>query len=268
MKEKLLLIVVMITTYCLNAQNDSIVKYLNKKFEITTEKSKALFIDIRKKIDTTWEVTRYYRDGKLYSKSYSKSEEFDEFIGKYLTFYRNGKLEEKRNYTIYHKKHGKVIHFFDNGNRSFSGFYNNGSRIKLWKYYHYNGNLASKFYYGEKGGLKKIILFDEAGNQLKNTDYVEFRHPVFKKGIVNFREKLSNIISGLSYSINTVIDVSFIVDVDGSIRDVWVINNVPKKLKKEIVSFFESVNGWEAAIDMGRKIPFRYSIGLNFKTRE
>ncbi|WP_425658233.1 energy transducer TonB [Tenacibaculum ascidiaceicola] len=78
---------------------------------------------------------------------------------------------------------------------------------------------------------------------------------------------MSYLIDNVSYAINTIIYVNFTIDVDGSIKDVWVVNNIPNKLRNEIIDFFKSIKGWKPAVEMNRKIPSKYSIVLNFTTR-
>lgn len=137
----------------------------------------------------------------------------------------------------------------------------------MWKYYHYNGNLAAKFYYDINGDIERYILFNEKGEELKDDTYTKFIKPTFKKGKEEFSSKMSYLIDNVSYAINTIIYVNFTIDVDGSIKDVWVVNNIPNKLRSEIIDFFESIKGWEPAVEMNRKIPYKYDIALNFTTR-
>ena len=266
MKKILLLFVVFI---CANgyAQKDSITSYLDREFKITINKNDAKYIETIVKKDSLWEFALYYRDGKIFKKGFSKNKKADRYKGKYLEFHRNGKLAEKSFYNNVGGLEGKIITLFDNGNRNYTGFYKNSIPSGLWKYYHYNGSLAAKFYYDAKGDIEKYILFDEKGEELKNHAYSKFTLPVFKNGEEEFNSRMNYLIDNLSYAINTTIDVNFIIDVEGNIKDVWVVNNIPDKLRGEISDFFESITGWSPAVEMNRKIPYNYSIALTFKTR-
>ncbi|WP_299007865.1 hypothetical protein [uncultured Tenacibaculum sp.] len=266
MKKILLLIVVFI---CANgySQKDSITSYLDRELKITTNKNEAKYIETIVKKDSLWEFALYYRDGKIFKKRFSKNNVGKKYVGKSLEFHRNGKLSKRSFYNVEGELEGKILTLFDNGNKNYTGFHKNGVPSGLWKYYHYNGNLAAKFYHDANGDIEKYILFNEKGEELKDDVYTKFRKPVFKKGEEEFSSKINYLMDNLSYAINTKIDINFIIDVDGSIRDVWVANTIPNKLGEEISNFFESIKGWEPAEEMNRKIPYIYSIALNIKTR-
>ena len=249
------------------AQKDSITTYLNRNFKVSKVKNDTHYFSIRVKRDSLWENRIYYRDGKLFSRNYSKNFNGDILIGKSLKFHRNGKLAEKKNYNIKGNEDGKIITWFNNGKRNYTGSFFNGNSQGLWKYYRFNGKLACKFYYDENGDIKKYILFDENGIETKEKDYIKFIKPQFKGGIEKFKSKIKYLTDNLSYAINTTIYINFIIDVNGSIKEVNIVNNVPTKLKNEIKEFFESIKGWKPAIEMNRKIPYNYNIPLTFKTR-
>lgn len=266
--KQVLLFIVMCNSLHLFSQKDSISTYLDRRYEITTKKENAKYIKTWVKKDSLWNVTIYFRDGKIFTKGFSKKlGKRTEYVGKHLTFHRNGKLAKKVYYDNNHQMHGKIVTLFDNGKRNYTGVYNADAPQGLWKYYYYNGKLAGKFYYDVNGDIEKYLLFNENGEELKEEDYIKRIKPVFKKGEEEFNSVINYMISNLSYTINTTIYVNFIIDIDGSIRDVWIVNNIPKKLKKEIIEFFESIKGWSPLIDMNRKIPSKYGIALNIKTR-
>lgn len=266
--KNLLLLFFLFSFSSILSQRDSISTYLNREFKESKIKNDIHYFSIRIKKDTLWENRIFHRDGKILSKRYSKNFNGDILIGKSLKFHRNGKLAEKKYYNLKGNEHGNIITLFNNGNRNFTGSYNNGNPNGLWKYYRFNGKLACKFYYDNKGNIEKYILFDKLGNETKDEEYVKYIKPKFRGGIEKFKSKISNLTDNLSYSINTTIYIKFIIDIDGSIKDVNVVNNIPNKLKKEISGFFESINGWSPAIEMNRIIPYKYSLPITFKTRE
>ena len=266
MKKTLLLFIVFISINGYS-QKDSISNYLDRKFRITSNKNDAKYIETSVKKGTLWEKVLYYRDGKIFKKGFSKNNRGSSYVGKYLVFHRNGKISKRAFYDAEGELEGKVLTLFDNGNRNYTGFHKKGVPSGLWKYYHYNGNLAAKFYYDINGDIERYILFNEKGEELKDDTYTKFIKPTFKKGKEEFSSKMSYLIDNVSYAINTIIYVNFTIDVDGSIKDVWVVNNIPNKLRNEIIDFFESIKGWKPAVEMNRKIPSKYSIALNFTTR-
>ncbi|WP_440121920.1 toxin-antitoxin system YwqK family antitoxin [Tenacibaculum sp. Ill] len=266
MKKILLLFIVFISINGYS-QKDSISNYLDRKFRITSNKNDAKYIETSVKKGALWEKILYYRDGKIFKKGFSKNNRGSSYVGKYLVFHRNGKISKRVFYDAEGELEGKVLTLFDNGNRNYTGFHKKGVPSGLWKYYHYNGNLAAKFYYDINGDIERYILFNEKGEELKDDTYTKFIKPTFKKGKEEFNSKMSYLIDNVSYAINTIIYVNFTIDVDGSIKDVWVVNNIPNKLRSEIIDFFESIKGWKPAVEMNRKIPSKYGIALNFTTR-
>lgn len=248
-------------------QKDSIVNYLDRQFNTTSIKNDVKYIETKVKKEGLWKIVLYYRDGKVYKKAYAKKKKGDNYVGKYLSYHRNGKLAEKSYYNSKNEIHGKIVTFFDNGNRNYTGMYNNGLPDGLWKYYQYNGTLAGKFYYDSKGDIEKYILFDEEGNELKEEVYTKYIKPIFREGREEFSSKMTYLMDNVSYAINTTIYINFVIGVEGEIRDVWVTNNISDKLRVEIKEFFESIKGWSPAVEMNRKIPSKYGIALNFKTR-
>ncbi len=66
------------------------------------------------------------------------------------------------------------------------------------------------------------------------------------------------------YKIKGKVNVTFIVDIDGVIKDVSIENKLPKKLEHKIITFFEKINGWNPAVSMNRNYPMYYTIPLNF----
>lgn len=253
-----------LTSVHVYGQRDSIVSYLDRKFELTTELSEAKYIESRVDLDTVWKKSIFTRDGKILSIAYVKDRYSNEFIGKKVEFHRNGELRRKGFYNASHKLHGKIASWFDNGNKDHTGSYVNGVKNGLWKYYHYNGSLAGKYYF-TKGKLTKHFLFDEDGNEITSKEYTTFENPIFKKGYHQFNKEIDGIIGRLSYHINTTIHVSFTIGIEGEIRDVWVVNNVPERLKRQIEKYFIAIKGWQSAIDMNRKVPSLYSIALIFR---
>ncbi|MGB0891383.1 MAG: hypothetical protein ACPGUU_03450 [Flavobacteriaceae bacterium] len=266
MKKLVYLFLGLITSINIYSQ-DSIVNYLDQNFKITEVKNDTHYLKITVKRDSVWENRIYHRDGKILFKNYSYKPYKNSYVGKFLRFHRNKNISKRVFFNKKSNEEGKIITWFDNRKRNYTGSYKDGIPKGIWKYYHYNGKLASKFYYNTNGDIDKYILYDTNGLETNEKDYIKFLKPKFKGGIDKFNSKLNYLIDNLSYGINTKLYINFTIDVDGNIKDVIVVNNIPKKLKKEISDFFESIKGWESAIEMNRKIPYKYRFSISFKTR-
>lgn len=56
---------------------------------------------------------------------------------------------------------GKVIWYWPNGNKMYSGFFEEGQIIKKWLVFAPDGTLAKKFIYGKEEKIKKQIQYDQ-----------------------------------------------------------------------------------------------------------
>jgi antitoxin component YwqK of YwqJK toxin-antitoxin module len=265
MKKILLIIIVFICTIKGYSQ-DSIVNYLDRKGKIVT-KNNAVELETIVKKDTLWRVTKYFSNGKIKKQGHFKGKDKKNPVGKFMTFNRNGVISSMWFYDLKGRKKGNYISWFDKGSISFSGIYMNDLKEGIWKYYHYNGKEACKQYF-KKDSLMKTILYNEIGN-VTNNKLIEKRNPIFKGGQEKFKakiRKLENDLSNLYDKVEGKIQVYFIVDVDGNIKDISVDKKIPKSLQSQIKYHFKRIKGWEPAIYMNRKIPIYYSIPLTFKT--
>lgn len=262
MKKVVLIIFGFVFSMNLYAQ-DSIVNYLDRKLEIVSVKNDAKYIEIKVKKDSIWKLKLYFRDGKLFKTGNSKSSVKNIFIGKFLSFHRNGKILRRLYFNQNGEKDGKSIAWFDNGKRDNSGSFKNDVQVGLWKYYYYSGELAVKLYFDSDGNFEKKIMYDKSGEEISD-EYISYKEPIFRKGKEKFKNQFHKIYKKISFNIKTTIYVNFIIDVNGSIRDVWIVNNIPRRLKKEINKFVKSIKGWESAIQTNRKVPVNYSIALKF----
>ncbi|WP_405566202.1 hypothetical protein [Polaribacter sp. Asnod6-C07] len=249
------------------SQKDSIVSYLNRKFEInnnSNNKNDVAYLKTQVKKDALWENIIYYRKGNIFRKYYSKNLNEDIYVGKFLEYHRNGKLKKRVFYDNSGYENESIIILFDNGKRNYTGQFLKGIDINLWKYYHYNGQVAAKFYKDKKGNITKSVFFDEKGQDVPEDEYIKFKKATFKGGIEKFNEKVKVLPYRIRYYVNTTIYVNYTINVDGDITDVYVINNVPKDLEEQIKLYLESIKGWSPEIDFNRKIPTNYTVKLNF----
>jgi len=110
---------------------------------------------------------KFYKSGKLLETGEGSQRETKNII----TYYENGKIEEKKNYYV-SELNGKYESYYINGNLKEKGFYKPGAiEDGNWEFYHYNGTLwkKGKFTNGRKNG--EWLINDN--NKLHKINYVD-----------------------------------------------------------------------------------------------
>lgn len=270
MKKLFLLFTILISMKSFS-QKDSIVNYLDKKGEITKNKTKARFIETIVKKDSVWLVTQFYRNGKVSRRGFYNDRKKKKPIGQFFSFFRDGKLKSEWNYNTDSKLEGVNKYWFGNGNLDRIGYNQNDKRIGIWKYYHVNGKDALRQYFTE-GKLVKNVFYDSNGEKLnQEKELIEFQKPKFRGGDFDgFYKEIKELHNKMSFqkdsNINGYVYINFIVGEDGNVRDVNVNSKIPAELENFIIKYFQEVKGWEPAIHMNRKVPFNINVPINFYT--
>lgn len=264
MKKKLF-ILIFFTTLKGFSQKDSIFNYLDKKGNITNKIKARTFEILTQKSDSLWFVRSYRRNGKLYNYSYYLTKKKKIKVGESVSFNKHGKIVALSFYNDKGKKHGKSKVWFDNGNLNMEGIYINDKREGVWKVYHFNGKLAGRGI-AKNDSIIKRTYYSVKGEKLKDTiNIIKNKKPIFKGGINKYRKKLKSLVNGISYKVKGKVYVYYVIDINGNIRDVTIDEKLPKTLADEIITFFNKLKGWEPAIHLNRKIPYKYSQPLNFR---
>lgn len=263
MKKKILVLLVL-CAFQLSAQ-DSIVNYLDFK-DVKTKKQYAYYVETLVKKERFWEHTLYHRNRKIREKGHYLNKNKKKPIGQFYRFSREGNIQWSCTYNSEHKQHGTATSWFNDKKINYTGNFENGTKVGIWKYYHTNGKIACKQYF-QKGKLMKSVIFDAEGQKIK-TDLIEFQDPKFKGGGFNkFSERIKEIHNRIDFQINGLIFINFDIDIDGTIKNVVIDDNITKDLKRRLTIYFEGIKGWSPAISMNRKIPYSLTIPLNFRVR-
>ncbi|WP_028889531.1 toxin-antitoxin system YwqK family antitoxin [Tenacibaculum ovolyticum] len=264
--KKILLLFILFVSFQGFSQKDSIVNYLDKKGKITKDKEKARSFEIvTKKLDSLWLVRKYRRNGKLFNYTHYLSANKKIKIGESVSFNKHGKMNVLNFYNKEGRKHGRAQTWFDNGNKNIEGIYLEGKREGVWKLYHYNGKLASKGVF-KKDSLLKTSFYNSLGNKIEfKYDDFKIKKPKFKVDNKKYVDRLKKLVKSINYKVKGKINVYYVIDVDGKIKDVTIDEKLPKKLKKQIITFFENIEGWVPATHLNRIIPFNFTQPLNFR---
>ena len=243
---------------------DSIVNYLDNKGK-TIKKEKATEIETIVKKDSLWLVTKYFRNGKIKKIGYFNTKDKKKPVGEFITYHKNGQVSSLVYYNKDSKKDGRNQAWFANGELSYKGFYLDDKKEGLWRYYHYNNAEACRIFH-KNDSILKTVIFDEQGKQL-DVGLVEKRKPEYKGGIKKFYSNIRTLNKAIDYKLKGTIYIDFVLDIYGNIGEVAINEKLPKELNEQIVSFFKTVEGWKPAVHMNRKIPYNFSIPLNFNNR-
>jgi hypothetical protein len=244
------------------AQKDSIVNYIDINGKKVSKK-KAFSVETLVKKNGLWEVTTYYRNRSVREKGTYVKRNKTYPVGTFYEFYRNKKLKSFYSYNEKSELTGPTKMWFDNGKVSFEGNYGNNEKIGVWKYFHYNGKPATKLYFNDHK-LVKTLFYNEDGSKIE-ADLIEFKKPEFEGGgIKKFVSRIKDVHNRIDFQINGNIYINFTVAVDGSIVNVHTTEKVPQELNRRLKIYFENIKGWTPAIHMSRKIPYVFTLPLNF----
>lgn len=272
--KKLLSLFLLLASLSVHCQNDTIVNFLNRKGLSTQDQSEAIgYQAIIKRNDSLYKVMRFQLNGKLFAYWFSTSTDVKNKIGQSVTVDKNDSIATVDFYGKNGLKNGKSEGWFDNRNKNFVGRYVNGKKEGLWRYYHYNGKIAKQAFY-RNDQFVKGAYFDEGGNKME-TPLENRPEALFKGGRSAYDKEMKNIKNRIKKTLGRKyrtkysfqLQLSYSVGVDGKIKDVAIVNEVPEDVKSLVVNNVRNISGWIPKIDNNRKVPARISnaITINFQ---
>ncbi len=113
---------------------DSIVNYLDSK-ENKTKKSKAFFVETLVKKNNLWVQTLYHRNRKIKKKGQYVKKNKSLPIGNFYKFFRSGNLKRVYSFNDANQLDGYTKAWFPENKLNYTGNYDNGSKVGIWKYY-------------------------------------------------------------------------------------------------------------------------------------
>lgn len=261
--KKILVLLLLLQTGGVLSQ-DSIVNFLDIRGKISTKDKAVTLETVVKKGERNWELTRYYANGIPKIIGHYASENRTTKKGRFQYYSDKGLLTGIVTYDSLGQKDGKTLFLFKNKKVSHRGIYKKNKKEGIWKYYHFNGNLAARLYY-KADSMYTYKLWNDEG-ALLNEKLIFERKPKFKGGDKKFRKLIVSrgLYDKLSYSIKGKLFVRFIIGVTGKIEDVQVFPKVKEELRVQITDFFYKLPDWEPAIQLNRKVRVSYTIPLNF----
>jgi len=163
--------------------------------------------------------------------------------GKSVYYYEDGKIKAIENYSN-GKLEGSLISYYENGSQIRDDVFENGVLIS-GKCYTTSGADTAYFDYQKaaeyKGGDIAMNAF-----LIRNINYP--------------KKAMEKKIAGTVY-------LNFIVEKNGTVSDIVVLNKVNELLKTEAVRVVKLMKDWEPAILEGKPVRVRYTLPITFKLR-
>jgi protein TonB len=184
----------------------------------------------------------YYKSGEIstietHYSNYSKKEK----NGSSKTWYKGGQLKIDANY-VNDKLNGRLQTYWDNGQLKREDYYDNGKLIE-GKVYNTDGKPAVYYDYEifpeYTGGINELVRYLSTN----------IKYP--KKAR---RENVSG-----------KVILKFIVDTDGSIQNITVLNSVSKELDKEAIRVVKKMPKWKPGLFDGKTAKVYYTLPIKFK---
>lgn len=199
---------------------------------------------------------------------------------------------------VHGKREGEGIYWYDKDKLERKEYYLAGKKTGKWLYFYENGNIKEEENYvndklqGENklfdstGGLKQVLLFEDGELVKKAGDSTYYEAieimPYFKgdcAGITdskafelcNTKAMYKYILQTLKYpkeaqkyNVSGKAFVKFIIEKDGSVGEVTVLNGLCQSLEDESIRVIKNMPNWEPGYQDGRAVRVYYTIPLNF----
>ncbi len=239
----LTLILFSILSINLHAQ-DTITIYYNQDWEvINTEKKAVFYRKLYEVSENTWQVRDYYIEGNI------------QMSGQYAT----KKTEVKK---------GEFIYYYKNGSVKSQGIFIADEEDGDWKYYDELGNLTRVTTFENGDALSSEVWKD--GKIVKDVvyDFVSV-NPEFPGGEV---EMIAFIQKEFNYPEKSrergeqgVVYIEFVVEKNGSIKEVKIVKGVSKLLDKECLRVVHAMPKWKPGEQDGVPVNVRYTMPISCK---
>lgn len=230
------------------------------------------------------EYKTFYESGKI-QEIYNYKNDTLSGLKKY--YYENGKLSTEGYFKIIDKKskyflknywNKKGVQKVKNGNGVFEYFIDNDEKVIM------SGNVKNEMYEGlwkcNNKAFPKYEKFYEKGDLIKGKiiksdslirEYVgESTQANPEGGINNFRAKIANRINIYGFNVDLIcrVSVRFVVDIDGSVVDVKIINSEYPPINANVYKAFRNLPKWESGIYNGKEVKQYYTIPLTIQLQK
>jgi len=171
------------------------------------------------------------------------------------------------------KGNGVEVRWYDDGSPSSAGYWMQDTLKKgTWKYFHKNGQVKAIEKYDSIGKLIVCNCFDEKSLPLDTSLCREREATVEARVWKRFLEKnLKSLVEqkakeGLKGNFTVV--VRFIVDIDGSVKDIVALTNYGYGIEEAVVSVFNKAPAWTPGRMFGQNVKSYHTQPVTFVISE
>jgi len=186
-------------------------------------------------------VNTYFKSGQIYFNKYYSNYKEGKLDGNNKEYYENGRLHKTIDY-----KDGVV-------NGQLLTFWNNGKPKRIDNY--------------KDGKLTRGKCFNSDGKEIAYCDY--FVMPKFQGGQDSLTNYLTKEIQypkeAKKYGIEGQVIVAFVVEANGTISKIRVIQSIDKELDAEAIRVIKNMPNWEPGLQDGIAGRVEFHLPLNFK---
>ncbi len=216
--------------------------YYDSTFNKLPDRNNAAYYKIADSTESVKTVKTYYITDTLKDIEYFTGLNYNICNGKFLSYYKNGKLKYEINYLE------------DKRNGEFRGYYENGNLRRLDNY--------------KQGDWTNGICFTQNG---KDTTYFVYeKSACYEKGdLIGFR---NFVVKHLKYpeaaarrKIQGKVVVQFIINNKGEVVDIKVKESPDELLSQAAVKAVAASRKWEPGIQEGKKVKQLFSIPIDFR---
>lgn len=268
MKKKLTVILIFVFTTNFLSQNKTLGFYLNEDFKITKAMDSVFYIKESRKInDTIWEHGIFNIPNRLHSVYKSKDSLGIQKHGKYVKYNLLDSISEITNFAN-GKRNGLSSSWFENGKKNHQGYYVNGYKEGLWKYYHYEGKLAAKIFY-KKDSITRAFYYNELGLE---EDYINSYgkqcncEKIERKTVSKLFQKImrENISVLFKYEPKGRVFFEFYIDTKGEVKSLNVFSKGSKEFGLQLEKIYKDVALLKPAKHLNRNITQSFYFPVRF----
>ncbi len=247
--------------------------YYDKKWK-KTSKSDARFYRIYSQVGAETKIADYYINDTLqmtgFARSFDPGKPGDSFIkhGLFVYYSTNGKMSSKGNYKN-DEQVGEWLVFYPEGQLYMTENYDRKGRFtgNLIIYYP-DGKIRRSDYYS-KGQFQKGKCYTSAGNDTTWFPYGTMpQYPGGEEGRNRFLSE--NIVypeNALMQGIRGTVYISFVVDIDGSIVDVTLLQGVSPLLDNEALRVVKMMPQWKPGLLDAKPVRVLFNMPVHFKIK-
>ncbi len=211
-------------------------------------------------------ATNYYKNGNVQMSGYYNSIKGKKKTGEFIWYYEDGKKKEFCNYKK-DVKTGYSCTWYPNGSMDCAGNYVNGMKDGKWFYFFMDSLKSAEITFSGDQVIDEVY-WNSDGSILTNKDEAN-RDPEYPGGLMNLKLFIAN---NLVYpenlgskGIQATVDVQFVVDSEGYIKDIRIINCKYPEFNKEALRVFESATAkWEPGKEFNRYADFEFTLPVVF----